>query len=227
MTAPSPFPHVLDALPDVDADYTLAINGTWCRDTACTATLFSRNIFEQLCAVFSAEAALLAAQGRQLAVVGAVAWITDRAVLATLAEAAAAGVCLIVQKEPWLRPAAFGALRAFTRRQLFGTVLPPPASAGAINDTPVAAWCAGHINATQAVSWPRMHRKTLILCYVDADSAALVPYATWTGSYNLTDTSRLSVEDAILVHSTDIAAFAYREFLCLLAHAEPLASPPL
>lgn len=218
----SPFPHVLDPLPDAGADYTLAFNGAWSRDAACTATLYSRNIFDHLCDMLTSEAHMLASQGRRLAVVGTVAWITDRDILATLAAAATAGVCLVMQKEAWLRPGAFARLPALTRTQLFGSIVPAPASAAHINDTPIAAWCAGHINDAHAMAWPRMHRKTLVLCYVDA-ADALVPYATWVGSYNLTDTSRQSIEDAMLIHSTLIANFAYREFLCVLAHAEPLA----
>lgn len=216
----SPFPHVVDALADVGCDYSFAINGAWCRDTACTATVFSRAVGDMLRDCLAAEAALLATQRRRLVVVGCVAWITDAALLADIAAAARGGVCFVMQDEPWLRAETFAALPALSRTQLFGNVAPPPAGPHD-NDTPIAAWCAGRINTENAVAWPRMHRKTLTLCYVD-DSAAIVPYAAWLGSYNLTATARRSVEDAVLLHSAALAAYTYREFLCMLAHARPV-----
>lgn len=219
----SPYPRVLPALPDTDHDYTLAFNGTYCRDTGCTATLYSRNVGDYLAAALHAEADALTARGRALAVVGEVAWVTDRALLDTLAATATAGVCLVLQAEPWLRADTFAALPARTRREWMHH---PPLSSPD-NDTPAAAWIAGTINTHGAVAWPRMHRKTLILCHTDAAAPTpLEPYAVWTGSYNLTDNARVSIEDAMLVHSEPIAAFAYREFTCVLAHAAPLAPPP-
>ena len=219
----SPFPRVLAPLPDVDHDYSFAFNGTYCRDTACTVTLFSRGVGDYLAATLHNEAAALAAHGRALAVVGEVAWVTDRALLDVLGGAAAAGVCLVLQAEPWLRADTFAQLPARTRR---GWMANPPLSSPH-NDTAAATWTAGTINTGGAVAWPRMHRKTLVLCHADAAApAAVTPYATWTGSYNLTDNARVSIEDAVLVHSEPIAAFAYREFICVLAHAAPLLPPP-
>jgi hypothetical protein len=222
----SPFPHVLEPLADTGGDYTFAINGAWCRDTACTATVFSRAVGDMLRDCLAAEAALLAEQRRRLVVVGCVAWVTDGTMLADIAAAARGGVCLVVQDEPWLRTDTFAALPALSRAQLFGNVAPPPAGPHD-NDAPIAAWCAGHINAENAVAWPRMHRKTLTLCYVDDNAPAITPYAAWIGSYNITATARRSVEDAVLLHSAELAAFTYREFLCVLAHARPVGTTRL
>lgn len=219
----SPFPHVLAPLPDNNYDYTFAFNGTWCRDTNCTATVVTRNIGDFLDGTLRAEAVALHRQQRALAVVGSVAWITDRPLLATLAETATAGVCLVMQNENWLRGDMFAQLPARTRRQLMDN--PPDSSPD--NDTPAAAWTAGEPNNAGLAAFPRMHRKSLVFCYADvAAPATLHPYAVWIGSYNLTDNARQSIEDAVMTHSESLAGFCYREFLCVLAHARPLPPTP-
>jgi len=214
----SPFPRVLPLLPDVDHDYTFAFNGTWCRDERCMVTLYSRNIGDYLVALLRDESAALATQGRTLAVVGSVAWVTDQPLLDALAAYALAGVCLVMQNEEWLRAEKFARLPACTRRHW----MPNPPLSSPDNDTPAAAWVAGTINTTNAAAWPRMHRKTLVLCWTDATSGAITPYAVWTGSFNMTDNARASIEDAMVAHSERLAAYAFNEFRCVLAHATPL-----
>lgn len=223
----SPFPRVLapmraSAAGPSPEDYTLRGDGAWACDTGAQATLFSRDVSGHLAAVLEQEADRLAADGAQLALVGTVAWVTDWVLLRKIAAAAAAGVCLVVNKEDWLKPGTYAALPALDHTTLFGSggMIAPSSSADPAPCAPV--WCAGALNTRNYLSFPRMHRKTLILCMRRAPDAYLVPYAVWTGSFNLTQASRDGVEDAMLVHSAPIAAYAYRQFLAVLAHAETL-----
>jgi hypothetical protein len=237
MTPQSPFPHVVAPLPvgaggPAPEDYAFAAAGEWREDPACRAVLFSRNIGAHLEGVLAREAQALAARGALLAVVGTVAWATETRMLAALAHAAAGGVCLVVNKEEWLSAEPYAALQPLALDHLFGSASMLPPAYTATPSPCIAAWCAGAVNSQNKPSWPRMHRKLLVLCQRRAPTAAeaappLEPYAVWTGSYNLSGASRRSVESAALLFSTALADFEYHQFLCVLAHAEPVGAHAL
>lgn len=232
MTARSPWPGVLRPMqPSVGehgpapSDYTFDADGPLCSDTACHATYFARDISRQLRELLRQQSALLSAQRRQLLVVSRMAWATDRTMIAAFAKHTA-GVCFVLNKEQWLRSNDYALLHPLSLDELFFSQSIVPPSYAKVQP-PRAVWCAGSINVEQAISFPRMHCKELVFCYRDAPSdelpaPAICPYMFWTGSYNLTISSRQSIESATAVWSTEIATFAYRQFLSVLAHSEPL-----
>lgn len=212
------------------ADYNFDEDGPTRSDTAVHATYIARDLPRQLRELLRSQAAALAVDGRQLAVVGRMAWATDCTALAALGKHARGGVCLVVNKETWLRADDYASLStALSLDELFlSQHVVPPSYGTAV--PPRAVWCAGAVNTEQAISFPRMHCKELVLCYRSAPTPeqparGLQPYAVWTGSYNLTVTARSSVESAMVLWSQEIATMAYRQFLSVLARGEPLPDP--
>lgn len=189
--------------------------------------LFTQHIGHYLEEMLAKERVALDARGCDLYVVGTVAWATDEQLMTALGRHTQ-GTCIVVNKERWLRGYTFRALRPIPLSTLFLSVgmLPPSYS----QDYAQAAWCAGAINVENNVQFPRMHRKDLVFCAKSRSThdapggGPLEPYALWSGSYNLTRTARKSVESASLSWSTVLASHAYRCFLDVLAHSEPLES---
>lgn len=188
--------------------------------------MFTRHIGHYLAEMLKKEGEVLNEHDADLYVVGTVAWATDEEVMTALARTTH-GTCLVVNKERWLREWTFRALKPIPLSLLFlsQNILPPSYS----TDWTRAAWCAGAINVENNMQFPRMHRKDLVFCSRkrprgDALSHPLEPYAVWSGSYNLTRTARRSVETASLMWSNALATHAYRQFLDVLAHSEPLDS---
>ncbi len=72
-----------------------------------------------------------------------------------------------------------------------------------------------------------MHNKFLIFCdQVPSrdpfDDPAVQPRRVWTGSYNVSHNAASSWENAVLIHSLDIANAYAREFAQILAFSERL-----
>lgn len=228
----SSHPHVLAPLqPSTqggvsDEDYEFADEPHFAEDQSVRVVMFTRSLGHYLAEMIRKERAELDKQQCDLYVVGTIAWATDEEIMSVLGKHAA-GVCVVVNKEKWLRESTFRALKPIALSTLFLAegILPPNYS----HDWSLPAWCAGAINVENNIQFPRMHRKDLVFCARrrpsgDVVGSSLEPYAVWCGSYNLTRTARLSVESATLTWSRVLARHAYRAFLEVLAHAEPLGS---
>lgn len=226
----SSHPDVLQPVPVSDEetgeDYEFRKEPPFVDVASARVVMFTRHIGHYLGEMLTKESAALDEIGADLYVVGTVAWATDEELMLALGKATR-GACLVVNKERWLREWTFRALKPIPLSLLFlsQNILPPSYS----TDWTRSAWCAGAINVENNMQFPRMHRKDLVFCSRkrpcgDTLSYPLEPYAVWSGSYNLTRTARRSVETASLIWSNALAQHAYRQFLDVLAHAEPLES---
>lgn len=170
-------------------------------------------------------------------VYGAVAWLTNYAILDALAKTR--GVSIIVQKEDFLRPditakknwaqalrEKYGALPEGPERWAFDNIL--GAVSVASNPTLEPVRCVGNHNRDKEPAFPRMHNKFLVFVSfgieADGDDEKLVtyPYAVWTGSFNLTANSANSLENALYIENEQIARAYFEEYGQIAAMSEPL-----
>ena len=101
--------------------------------------------------------------------------------------------------------------------------------------------CVGNYNSDKKPAMPRMHNKFLIFCsaeverlLIPADSeyssgppfeeefVRFVPYAVWTGSFNLTFNAANSLENAVYITNEDVVDAYFKEWQQILALSEPL-----
>ena len=169
-------------------------------------------------------------------IVGAVAWLTDKDILAALAKVE--HVSIIVQKEDFLRPdidtgkswpkelrAAYEKLRNTTDRFAWPGLL---GSLSVSSDpTMTAVRCVGNHNSAKLPAFPRMHNKFLVFGDIknaDNESGAfdLTLSDVWTGSYNLTFNASNSLENAVVIKSADVARAYYDEYCQIFALSEAL-----
>lgn len=155
------------------------------------------------------------------AIVGCVAWITSRRLVAALA---GTPVSIIVNKE-WNLRATDTKPQSVSHRELFAELsgglrrsdFPAPLNqvAGAPDDTIDAVRCAGHIGRGQMNS-PLMHHKFVVRLHGGK------PVAVWTGSFNFTRNAESSWENAIEMHDPVIAAAYLAEWARVAALSEPM-----
>ena len=155
------------------------------------------------------------------AVVGCVAWITSRRLVAALS---GTPVSIIVNKE-WNLRASDTKPQSVNHRELFAQLsgglrrsdFPAPLNqvAGAADDTIDAVRCAGHIGRGQMNS-PLMHHKFAVR--LQGGKAI----AVWTGSFNFTHNAESSFENAIEVHDPVIAQAYLEEWARVAALSEPM-----
>lgn len=170
------------------------------------------------------------------AVVGCVAWLTSKRILAALAKKRF--VSIVVQKEDFLRPDALSSTELRTaysrlrndveRHRLDGLV----GSLNVCNDPTVeAVRCVGNHNTTKQPVHPRMHHKFVTFCSFDmappsflneATAVTLIPRKVWTGSFNFTQNGVQSLENAVVVNDTHIAEAYFHEWEQVFALSEPL-----
>ena len=164
--------------------------------------------------------ALLAFIRDSEAVVGCVAWITNRDIVAALADRP---VALIVNKEYALRSTDRKA-SSLRQRALLATLhggllrqdLPKP-----VRDIPSgsdhidAVRCVGHI-ARGGGNTPLMHSKFIVRLRRGK------PVAVWTGSFNFTVNAASNIENAVEIHDPVIAGAYLEEFARVAALSEPL-----
>lgn len=164
-------------------------------------------------------------------VVGAVAWLSHPDVLDALA---AVPCALVVQKEPYLRPAARDKRHAPTRRRyaalrggLDRRSFPQPL-AGAVDPQRPRTWrldpvrVVGSAGSGNPNGSPLMHHKFLVRCE-PGPGGLLVATAAWAGSANPTRNSDRSLEFAVEHHDPVVAGAFLEEFARVAAISEPMA----
>lgn len=173
-------------------------------------------------------------------VVGCVAWLTNKSILAALARKRS--VAIVVQKEDFLRPdlgagrnssndlrSQYDALRcSFDRydQALSGTVLHFMSMCGDPSIDPIR--CVGNHNSDKQPAFPRAHHKFLVFgrAVESTDSNeecnSFQPYGAWTGSFNLTFNATNSFENAIATEDAALVRAFFAEWAQLEALSEPL-----
>ena len=169
------------------------------------------------------------------AVVGCVAWLTSKRILAALAKKLF--VSCVVQKEDFLRPDALSSAELRKAYQQLQNEIERPELPGLVGqlglcDYPdvAAVRCVGNHNAAKQPSHPRMHHKFAVFCEVrgwsgrsrELQSVELIPRKVWTGSFNFTQNGVQSLENAVVVSDSRIAEAYFREWEQIFALSEPL-----
>ena len=169
-------------------------------------------------------------------VIGCVAWLTNDAALKALATRRR--VSVLVNKEDFLRPDSgnmseqrvkklYSAIPGIDRAE-FGAHY----NCASDPDTD-AVRCVG-VHGRKDRNTPRMHHKFLVFCeatpkqwypeyprpidYLDD----ITPQVVWTGSFNITYNACHSLENAIIIRDSIIAAAYFNEWYTLLGLSEPL-----
>ena len=168
------------------------------------------------------------------AIFGAVAWLTNEKILQALADVE--NVQIIVQKEDFLRPDCYApwnwkdslreqydALNCGIDRYEFPNLLAQADFAGDPEIEPVR--CVGNHNSEQHPAFPRMHNKFIVFAkieYCEHGERQIIPYAVWSGSFNFTQNSVLSYENAIYMTDPEIVSAYFKEYGQIAAISEPL-----
>lgn len=177
------------------------------------------------------RAALIAQIDRAEVVVGCVAWLTDKDILAALNKKKL--VSIVVQKEDFLRPdleasgnrwkaelrKMYDSMPKHAVRYQFNNILGSISTQGDPSLDPIR--CVGNRNDAKAPSSPRMHNKFAVFASLDKDER-VVPYAVWTGSFNFSKNAGMSLENAVLIKDMTIVDAYYQEFGQICAMSEPL-----
>jgi len=166
------------------------------------------------------------------AVLGCIAWLTHPGILDALSRKSAA---IVVQKEDFLRPdmgakdnwkrdlrARYERLKCTSSRYAFSNLIGSLSYAG--DPTIDAVRCVGNYNREKSPAFPRMHNKFLIFCKLqdDGHEPVPVPYAVWTGSFNLTFNAANSLENAIYIEDPTVVEAYFKEFGQIMALSESL-----
>ena len=162
------------------------------------------------------------------AVLGCVAWLTNKRILAELAKKKI--VALVVQKEDFLRPdinsqddwksklrQLYSRLRCEEERFNFPKLMGQLSFAGDSTVQPVR--CVGNHNRSKAPASPRMHHKFVLLCTAQGE---ISPYAVWTGSFNFTQNAVRSLENGLLLTDPTIVSAYCDEWARVEAISEEL-----
>ena len=175
-------------------------------------------------------------------VVGCVAWLTNRHLLAALAKKES--VAIVIQKEDFLRPdlgakknwslelrSQYAQLKCTFDRYngaLGGTVLHCMSMCADPSISPIR--CVGNHNSDKQPAFPRAHHKFLVFGRSlnstdhedDSELGAFKPYAAWTGSFNLTFNATNSFENAIVTEDPQLVQAFFAEWAQIEALSEPL-----
>lgn len=170
------------------------------------------------------------------AVFGAVAWLTNDAILEALSKLSA--VSIIVQKEDFLRPdtggksdwkkylrGKYSKLQCYLGRYSFPNILGRMSICSDPTLDPIR--CVGNHNRDKKPAFPRMHNKFLVFAKVvasgdDFEADRIEPYAVWTGSFNLTKNATNSLENALYITDPMIVKAYFDEYAQIAAISEPL-----
>lgn len=179
------------------------------------------------------------------AVLGCVAWLTNKDILSALAKKDP--VAIVVQKEDFLRPdlSSRRGWAAELRRRYDGLVCSwtrheMPSFVGALsycsNNLMQPVRCVGNFNRDRSSAFPRMHHKFIVFCRYstrqeviptqEGDQVVewpeLTPYAVWTGSLNFTENGARSLENALFITQQSIVNAYVEEWARIEALSEPL-----
>jgi hypothetical protein len=173
------------------------------------------------------------------AVVGCVAWLTNEKILEALSNVKE-GVSLIVQKEDFLRPDLAASNNYKSRlqqqyhklRSMYGPIDGQfEGKSEAIGEMSDEWWidksirCVGFAKQKNEITIPRMHHKFLVFCkYLDNFEKywPYIPYAVWTGSFNMTFNGTQSIENAIYIENEEISESYFNEWNNMLMISEAL-----
>lgn len=171
-------------------------------------------------------------------VLGCVAWLTDFDILDALA--GVDNVSIIVQKEDFLRPdmgaredwkkqirKRYAALNCSLYRFDFGDTILSEMSYAGDPSMSGAVRCVGNVNTDKDPAFPRMHNKFLVFCkykapHPEGDYGRVIPYAIWTGSYNLSKNAGYSFENGMYITDPVIVNAYYQEWAQITALSEDL-----
>lgn len=148
------------------------------------------------------------------AIFGCVAWLTSEPILRVLSQCNY--VQIIVQKEDFLRP-DYGVGSGWKNklRSLYNNIrfragrfeLNKPISDLSICGDPHvgAIRCVGNYNYDKKSAFPRSHHKFMVFCKVGEDipnrTFTYTPTALWTGSYNMTQNAKRSLENVLFIEN--------------------------
>lgn len=171
------------------------------------------------CVFKNLERRLVAEISRHDYVFGCVAWLTHPDILRALATRR--GVCVVVQKEDFLRPDGDSKdYKSWLRArydELTGIDLITQLSVCSSNPALGAVRCCG-IGGKK--NRPRCHHKFLV--FVDQMDGWCRASVVWTGSFNFSKNAVASFENAVLINDEGIARAYLREFEQVVALSEPL-----
>jgi len=210
--------------PDNDRNFPLVVN----RDNSTSSTdgqvqVYFRNL----------SSALISEIKKADVVLGCVAWLTDFMIIDALREK---DVAIVVQKEDFLRPdlgassdwkkrlhAKYNTLscnimRFFFKNNMIGSL------SVAYDPTIEPIRCVGNYNRDKSPAFPRMHNKFMIFAKLTEVEGypTVVPYAVWTGSFNMTLNAQRSLENAVLLKDSVLVDAYFREFGQIFAISEQL-----
>jgi hypothetical protein len=180
-------------------------------------------------------------------ILGCVAWFTDKDIVDALC--GTQGVAIVVQKEDFLRPdsikknswpkflrAQYERLPSLLQRQCFPGIVSALSYASDPELEPVR--CVGNHNSSDNFTSPKMHHKFVVFAHLaeaflwhwdddlfDSEIVTpnlVVPYAVWTGSFNFTNNSTNSLENALYITDRLIVNAYYDEWSRIVALSEPL-----
>lgn len=171
-------------------------------------------------------------------VLGCVAWLTHADILNALS-LVEGGVQIVVQKEDFLRPdtehdydrarplnkslrAKYDALPSVGEQYHLPGIARHLNVCCILNIQPVR--CLGNHNRDRRPAHPRMHNKFLVFCRAghNPDEPTRVPYAVWTGSFNMTQNATNSFENAVYIECPQVAEAYANEWAQIFALSEPL-----
>jgi len=175
-------------------------------------------------------------------VFGCVAWLTSERVLHALSKKSTS---IVVQKEDLWRP-DLDAERHFNWKEKLRTQynsiqtkycrydLPGPGLSISGEPRIEGIRCVGYYNRERKPASPRMHHKFLVFTKEgpprqwhdyygeETNLGPPMPYAVWTGSFNLTYNGTQSFENAVYIDDDCIASSYFNEYQQILALSEPL-----
>lgn len=180
------------------------------------------------------------------AVFGCIAWLTCKDIIDALSTVHCS---IIVQKEDFLRPdlnsnrrqgyskwlrARYDNLRCGVKLREF----PPSILKHLSNDMEASlssVRCAGIKSQKDIAPLPKCHHKFLVFCdykgerykqrqgnWEEVIPGKVTPVSVWTGSFNCTENSRKSLENAIVIYDTNVAGAYLEEFARIYALSEQL-----
>lgn len=174
-------------------------------------------------------------------VVGCIAWLTNEKILKALSKKQR--VSIVIQKEDFLRPDS-GQWSGEKLRKMYADLPAGPSCYYATAEDWGSLlmqlnynWCwtseairwMGNFNTDKKSAFPRMHNKFLVFCDVETDNSddslpklTIVPQAVWSGSFNFTDNSTRSLENAIYITNPNIVNAYYEEWEHIFALSESI-----